>query len=150
MTQPATFGTQQMRTGGELSTRALSRAFPSRHVCVVGPASSLLCGRMLLSTSRTPDRGEKPPRRLTLMVLARYLRLGTSWGQLGGGLPPAGVPYNRTALVDVLLHTVRHYREGWGGGRNFSGTSNFKYVELVSGCSSPSELPWCCVWGISC
>eukprot|EP00035_Acanthoeca_spectabilis_P011854 m.209260 g.209260 ORF g.209260 m.209260 type:complete len:280 (-) comp15464_c0_seq8:948-1787(-) len=62
--------------------------------------------------------------------LEPYLRLGTSWGQLGGGLPPAGVPYNRTALVDVLLHTVKHYREGWGGGRNFSGTSKFRYTEL--------------------
>lgn len=50
-----------------------------------------------------------------------YFRLGTSWGQQQGGLPPAGVPYNRTALVDVLLHTVMHYKEGWGGGENFSG-----------------------------
>ena len=38
-----------------------------------------------------------------------YVRLGTSYGQLGGGgLPPAGVSYNRSALVDVLLHTVMY------------------------------------------
>jgi hypothetical protein len=53
-----------------------------------------------------------------------YFRLGTSWGQKGGGLPPAGTPYNRTALVDVLLHTVMHFNAGWGthpGGRDFGG-----------------------------
>jgi hypothetical protein len=59
-----------------------------------------------------------------------YLRLGTSWGQPGGGLPPAGDPYNRTALVDVLLHTVMHYKNGWGGGRNFSGVGTLKYIEV--------------------
>ena len=47
--------------------------------------------------------------------LEPYLRLGTSWGVAGGGLPPDGVPYNQTALVDVLLHTVMHNNDGWGG-----------------------------------
>jgi hypothetical protein len=62
--------------------------------------------------------------------LEAYFRLGTSWGQMQGGLPPAGIPYNRSALVDVLLHTVMHYNEGWGGGRNFSGMSRTRYFEL--------------------
>eukprot|EP00041_Stephanoeca_diplocostata_P030082 m.901640 g.901640 ORF g.901640 m.901640 type:complete len:480 (+) comp23688_c0_seq11:34-1473(+) len=50
-----------------------------------------------------------------------YFRLGTSWGQLGGGLPPAGVPYNKSALIDVMVHTVMHYNDGWANG--FTGKS---------------------------
>ena len=46
---------------------------------------------------------------------APYLRLGTSWGVMQGGLPPSPVPFNLTALVDVLVHIVRHYNDGWGG-----------------------------------
>jgi hypothetical protein len=56
--------------------------------------------------------------------------LGTSWGQSEGGLPAADVPYNRTALVDVLLHTVKHYNDGWGGGTNFSATSHTRFWEV--------------------
>ena len=62
--------------------------------------------------------------------LEPYFRLGTSWGQLQGGLPPVSVAYNRTALVDVLLHTVMHYNEGWGGGRNFSNFGRTKFFEI--------------------
>lgn len=62
--------------------------------------------------------------------LEAYFRLGTSWGQLQGGLPPVSVAYNRTALVDVLLHTVMHYNEGWGGGRNFSGVGKTRFFEI--------------------
>ena len=54
-------------------------------------------------------------------------------GQLGGGLPPAGVPYNRTALVDVLLHTVMHYNDGWGatpGGQSFEDSPSIRYLEI--------------------
>lgn len=42
------------------------------------------------------------------------------------------MPYNRTALVDVLLHTVMHFRDGWGGGRNFSqgGHAPVRYLEI--------------------
>ena len=36
--------------------------------------------------------------------LQPYFRLGTSWGQLQGGLPPVSVAYNRTALVDLAAH----------------------------------------------
>jgi hypothetical protein len=56
-----------------------------------------------------------------------YVRLGTSWGQMGGGLPMAGIAYNRSALVDVLLHTVMHLNDGWGGG--FTGKA-VKHFEL--------------------
>ena len=62
--------------------------------------------------------------------LEPYFRLGTSWGQLQGGLPPAAIAYNRTALVDVLLHTVMHYNAGWGGGRNFSFIGKTQYFEV--------------------
>jgi hypothetical protein len=62
--------------------------------------------------------------------LEPYFRLGTSWGQLRGGLPPSDVPYNRTALVDVLLHTVKHFVDGWGGGRNFTGPITPRYWEV--------------------
>lgn len=62
--------------------------------------------------------------------LEPYFRLGTSWGQLQGGLPPASVAYNRTALVDVLLHTVMHYNEGWGGGQNFTSAGKTRYFEI--------------------
>eukprot|EP00039_Didymoeca_costata_P010914 m.148688 g.148688 ORF g.148688 m.148688 type:complete len:897 (+) comp15003_c0_seq2:3062-5752(+) len=63
-----------------------------------------------------------------------YFRLGTSWGQLGGGLPPAGVPYNMSALVDVLLHTVMHYNDGWGmsnsSNMTWKGKHTVKYFEI--------------------
>jgi hypothetical protein len=61
-----------------------------------------------------------------------YVRLGTSYGQLAGGLPAAGAPYNRSALVDVLLHTVMHFNDGWGaaaGGANFTAGA-VRFVEL--------------------
>ena len=48
-----------------------------------------------------------------------YVRLGTSWGELAGGLPSGDAPYNRTALVDVLLHTVMHYNEGYKGAARY-------------------------------
>eukprot|EP00040_Diaphanoeca_grandis_P019967 m.105811 g.105811 ORF g.105811 m.105811 type:complete len:521 (+) comp27678_c0_seq1:64-1626(+) len=70
--------------------------------------------------------------------LQPYFRLGTSWGQLGGGLPPANIPYNRTALVDILLHTVRHYNEGWGGGENFSAIAKTQYWEVWN---EPDGIP---------
>ena len=65
-----------------------------------------------------------------LIWWSRYFRLGTSWGQLGGGLPPAGVPYNRSALVDILLHTVMHYGDGWGGGENLSRVGRTRFFEI--------------------
>lgn len=43
---------------------------------------------------------------LLVLGFEPYFRLGTSWGQLGGGLPPAGIPYNKSALIDVMVHTV--------------------------------------------
>ena len=66
-----------------------------------------------------------------------YVRLGTSWGQQGGGgLPPAGVPYNRTALVDVLLHTVMHLNDGWGGGFTGKAVRHFEiWNEPDSSCA---------------
>ena len=62
--------------------------------------------------------------------LEPYFRLGTSWGQQQGGLPATGVSYNRTALVDVLLHTVMHYNDGWGGGKNFSAVGQTRFFEI--------------------
>ena len=69
--------------------------------------------------------------------LLPYFRLGTSWGQPGGGLPAAGVPYNRTALVDVLLHTVMHYNDGWGG--TVSGEGNSLYNRHPADRPQPSR-----------
>lgn len=60
--------------------------------------------------------GDEYFRRIVASGFQPYFRLGTSWGQMGGGLPPAGVPYNRTALIDVMVHTVMHYNDGWAGG----------------------------------
>ena len=41
-----------------------------------------------------------------------YLRLGNSWNHPLWSAAPA----NLTALSRVLLNTVRHYNDGWGGG----------------------------------
>ena len=63
--------------------------------------------------------------------LEPYFRLGTSWNVLGGGLPPDGVSYNQTALVDVLLHTVMHYNDGWGGDAGgAAGRDGVRYWEI--------------------
>jgi xylan 1,4-beta-xylosidase len=36
-----------------------------------------------------------------------------------------------TALVDVFLHIVMHYQEGWGGG-NWTGQRSLRYVEIMN------------------
>ena len=41
-----------------------------------------------------------------------YFRLSASFNFQGGGLPSNPTEVNLTALVDVLLHTVMHYRDG--------------------------------------
>lgn len=73
-----------------------------------------------------------------------YLRLGTSWGTgPGGGLPPAGTPYNRSALVDILLHTVMHFNDGWGGGGFVQ--KSVRYWEIWNGVAFCRAR--CCVAG---
>lgn len=53
-----------------------------------------------------------------------YLRLGNSWTH-----PPwSAAPANLTALSRVLLNTVRHYNDGWGGG-GFS-SRQVRWIEL--------------------
>ena len=61
---------------------------------------------------------------------APYFRLGAGQFTVGAGLPPPGVPYNKTALIDVMLHIVMHYSEGWGGG-NFTG-HGVRYFEIFN------------------
>ena len=60
-----------------------------------------------------------------------YFRLGTSFNQFGGGLPSdPSVSVNWTALVDVMLHTVMHYTDGWGSNNpSFKGYP-IKYFEI--------------------
>lgn len=72
--------------------------------------------------------GDRYMRRILGGGFGPYLRLGAGYFIAGGGVPRAGLPYNRTALVDVLLHIVMHYNDGWGGGpfRNRS----VRYVEI--------------------
>ena len=63
--------------------------------------------------------------------LEPYFRLGTSWSVVGGGLPPDGTPYNHTALVDVLVHTIMHYNDGWGGDAGgAAGRGGVRYWEI--------------------
>jgi len=78
-------------------------------------------------------------RRIVASGFAPYFRLGTSWGQMGGGLPPAGVAYNQTALVQVMVRTVMHYNDGWAGG--FTG-KGVKYWEIwwVGRCECAFQL----------
>jgi hypothetical protein len=38
--------------------------------------------------------------------------------------------YNKTALIDVMLHIVMHYQEGWGG-ENFTG-HGLRYFEIFN------------------
>jgi hypothetical protein len=59
-----------------------------------------------------------------------YFRLGASFNFPGGGLPSADVPTNLTALADVLLHTVMHYRDGWGSDGKYEGNKQIKYWEI--------------------
>ena len=59
-----------------------------------------------------------------------YFRLGAGQFTFGAGLPPPGTPYNMTALIDVMLHIVMHYQEGWGGG-NFTG-HGLRYFEIFN------------------
>jgi hypothetical protein len=61
---------------------------------------------------------------------APYFRLGAGQFTAGAGLPPPGTEYNMTALIDVMLHIVMHYSEGWGGG-NFS-THGVRYFEIFN------------------
>jgi hypothetical protein len=53
-----------------------------------------------------------------------YLRLGNSWTHPQWSASPA----NLTALSRVLLNTVRHYNDGWGGG-NFT-SRQVRWIEL--------------------
>ena len=69
---------------------------------------------------RVVDKGFEP-----------YFRLGAGEFTVGAGLPPPGKPYNMTALVDVFLHIVMHYQEGWGGG-NWTGQHGLRYFEIFN------------------
>eukprot|EP01052_Picozoa_sp_SAG31_P013092 SAG31_NODE_780_length_12148_cov_7.369295_5_plen_380_part_00 len=51
--------------------------------------------------------------------------------QVAAGLPPPGTPYNMSALIDVFLHIVMHYQEGWGGG-NWTGQRGLRYFEIFN------------------
>ena len=59
-----------------------------------------------------------------------YFRLGASFNFQGGGLPSNPTEVNLTALADVLLHTVMHYRDGWGSNGSYPGYHNIKYWEI--------------------
>lgn len=58
-----------------------------------------------------------------------YFRLGASFNFPGGGLPNNPTDVNLTALADVLLHTVMHYRDGWGINESYPGYP-IKYWEI--------------------
>lgn len=64
-----------------------------------------------------------------------YLRLGNSWTHPSWSSAPA----NLTALSRVLLNTVRHYNDGWGGGA-FS-SHQVRWIELWN-VRSVSRCAW--------
>lgn len=97
-----------------------------------------------LYLNRITDRGFSP-----------YVRLGPPYAfsesdpNWGGALPSEGVPYNRSALVDVLLHTVMHINAGWGGDSGYTGPP-VRYFEVWnepdSSCSWMTDVDACGQW----